>query len=61
MNSLKKRLDKFKVSNIAEELNIPEQTIYSWLKEDDTDRKKFLRLLMYLEIDLYEYAKEESL
>lgn len=61
MNSLKKRLDKFKVSNIAEELNIPEQTIYNWLKEDDTDRKKFLRLLMYLEIDLYEYAKEESI
>lgn len=60
MNSLKNRLDKFKVANIAKELNIPEQTIYNWLKEDDTDRKKFLKLLIYLEIDLYEYANEQE-
>lgn len=58
MNSIKHRMDKFKVANISKELNIPEQTIYNWMKEDDTDRKKFMQLLIYLEIDLYKYATE---
>lgn len=60
MNDLKKRIEKFKVENIAEQTGIPASTIYNWLKEDDSQKKKFMKLLVYLEIDLYEYANSES-
>lgn len=60
MNTLKNRIDKFKVENIAQATGIPKQTIYTWMNEDDSSRKKFMQLLIYLEIDLYEYAKSDG-
>lgn len=56
MNTLGERINKFKVANISDALDIPQSTLYSWLNEDDSDRKKFMQLLVYLEIDLYEYC-----
>lgn len=61
MNIIKERINKFSVKNISAATGLSESTIYRYINEtDDEDHKKFLRLLIYLEIDLYEYATSEK-
>lgn len=57
MNMIKDRIDKFQIDNISKILDIPKATIYRWLKEDNEDKIKFIKLLIYLEIDPVEYVK----
>lgn len=58
---IKQRINKFNVKNIAAATGLSESSIYRYINEEnDEDHKKFMRLLIYLEIDLYEYAKKED-
>lgn len=46
------------IKNVAEELNLNEQTISNWINDRNTDNiKKFITLLDYLDIEIEELKK----